>query len=102
MKLFDKRNWIAALSPVALAGCGDSDDERFRPSGTSAAHRTLPLSSHVEVTALRTGRTIPVRVDDCGPFAGNRIIDLSVGAAIGDCRTGDGTGPGAADPAHGR
>ena len=48
----------------------------------TAAHVTLPLPSYVEVTALDTGRTILVRINDRGPFAGRgRIIDLSRGAA---------------------
>lgn len=55
--------------------------ERFRPKGISAAHSTLPLPTYVEVTALDTGRTILVRVNDRGPFARGRIIDLSRGAA---------------------
>lgn len=55
--------------------------ERFRPKGISAAHTTLPLPTYVEVTALETGRTILVRINDRGPFARGRIIDLSRGAA---------------------
>lgn len=59
-----------------------ANGERFRPKGISAAHRTLPLPTYVEVTALDTGRTILLRVNDRGPFAGGgRIIDLSRGAA---------------------
>lgn len=55
--------------------------EPFRPAAISAAHRTLPLPSYVEVTALETGRTILVRINDRGPFLPSRIIDLSEGAA---------------------
>ena len=55
--------------------------ERFRPKAVTAAHTTLPLPSYVEVTSLETGRTILVRVNDRGPFARGRIIDLSRGAA---------------------
>src|SRR3546814_20302960 len=59
-----------------------ANGERFRPKAVTAAHVTLPLPSYVEVTALETGRTILVRVNDRGPFAGRgRIIDLSRGAA---------------------
>lgn len=59
-----------------------ANGERFRPKGITAAHTTLPLPTYVEVTALDTGRTILVRVNDRGPFAGGgRIIDLSMGAA---------------------
>ena len=55
--------------------------ERFHPKWITAAHTTLPLPSYVEVTALDTGRTILVRVNDRGPFARGRILDLSRGAA---------------------
>lgn len=55
--------------------------ERFRPDWITAAHTTLPLPSYVEVTSLDTGRTILVRVNDRGPFARGRILDLSRGAA---------------------
>lgn len=55
--------------------------EKFRPGWISAAHPTLPLPSYVEVTELGSGRTVLVRVNDRGPFARGRIIDLSRGAA---------------------
>lgn len=49
-------------------------------STVSAAHRTLPLPSYVEVTSLETGRTILVRVTRRGPMAGDGVIGLSKGA----------------------
>lgn len=58
-----------------------ANGERFRPDSVTAAHKTLPLPTYVEVTALDTGRTILVRINDRGPFAAGRIIDLSQGAA---------------------
>ncbi len=59
-----------------------ANGEKFRPDWITAAHRTLPLPSYVEVTALDTGERILVRVNDRGPFASSsRIIDLSKGAA---------------------
>lgn len=58
-----------------------ANGELYRKDWISAAHTTLPLPSYVEVTALETGRTILVRVNDRGPFALGRIIDLSEGAA---------------------
>lgn len=72
---------LASYYGDEFSGRPTANGERFRPSGASAAHRTLPLPSYVEVTALQTGRTILARVNDRGPFAGDRIIDLSVGAA---------------------
>ncbi|HMP46672.1 MAG TPA: septal ring lytic transglycosylase RlpA family protein [Sphingopyxis sp.] len=64
-----------------LAGSPTAIGEPFNPGGISAAHKTLPLPSYVEVTALDTGRTILVRVNDRGPMANDRLIDLSRGAA---------------------
>jgi rare lipoprotein A len=64
-----------------LAGPPTANGEIFDPAGISAAHKTLPLPSYVEVTALDTGRTILVRVNDRGPMVGDRLIDLSRGAA---------------------
>lgn len=64
-----------------LAGNATANGERFNPEGISAAHKTLPLPTYVEVTALDTGRTILLRINDRGPFANDRLIDLSHGAA---------------------
>ena len=64
-----------------LAGKPTANGEIFDPAAISAAHKTLPLPSYVEVTALDTGRTILVRVNDRGPMANDRLIDLSRGAA---------------------
>ncbi|WP_323800564.1 septal ring lytic transglycosylase RlpA family protein [Parasphingorhabdus sp.] len=64
-----------------LSGNQTANGEAYNPQGISAAHKTLPLPSYVEVTALDTGRTILVRVNDRGPFANDRLIDLSHGAA---------------------
>ena len=64
-----------------LAGRPTANGETFDPAGISAAHKTLPLPSYVEVTALDTGRTILVRINDRGPMVGDRLIDLSRGAA---------------------
>lgn len=64
------------------SGNRTANGEQFRPGGITAAHTTLPLPTYVEVTALDTGRRIIVRINDRGPFAaGQRIIDLSRGAA---------------------
>ena len=63
------------------SGNRTANGEQFRPDWITAAHTTLPLPTYVEVTALDTGRRIIVRVNDRGPFALGRIIDLSRGAA---------------------
>lgn len=58
-----------------------SNGEVFDMDGLSAAHKTLPLPSLVEVTNLDNGRKITLRVNDRGPFVDDRIIDLSKAAA---------------------
>ncbi|MFZ2996804.1 septal ring lytic transglycosylase RlpA family protein [Sphingobium sp.] len=64
------------------SGNRTANGERFRANWITAAHTSLPLPTYVEVTALDSGRTILVRVNDRGPFAGRgRVIDLSRGAA---------------------
>jgi rare lipoprotein A len=47
----------------------------------TAAHKTLPIPAYAEVTNLRNGRKVVVRINDRGPFIGDRIIDLSYTAA---------------------
>jgi rare lipoprotein A len=55
--------------------------DRFEANGLTAAHRTLPLNSLVRVTNLENGRAVVVRINDRGPFAHDRVIDLSAAAA---------------------
>lgn len=54
-----------------------SNGEVYDMHGFSAAHRTLPMPSYVRVTNLTNGRSVVVRVNDRGPFAHDRIIDVS-------------------------
>jgi rare lipoprotein A len=55
--------------------------ERYDMYAMTAAHKTLPLPAYAEVTNLRNGRKVIVRINDRGPFVGDRIIDLSYTAA---------------------
>lgn len=64
-----------------LAGNPTASGERFDPNDLTAAHRTLPLGSRVRVTNPRNGESVVVRINDRGPFHGNRVIDLSLAAA---------------------
>jgi rare lipoprotein A len=80
-----------------------SNREPYDMFGMTAAHRTLPLPTYVQVTNLRTGKQIVVRVNDRGPFHPNRIIDLSYSAAAKLGILGEGTGlveVAAIDPDH--
>jgi len=58
-----------------------ANGERYDMHALSAAHKTLPLPTLVRVTNLENGRSVVVRVNDRGPFARNRLIDLSYAAA---------------------
>lgn len=58
-----------------------STGEPYDMYGMTAAHKTLSLPTYVRVTNLENNRSIVVRVNDRGPFVGNRIIDLSYTAA---------------------
>jgi rare lipoprotein A len=58
-----------------------ANGETFDMDALTAAHTTLPLPSLVEVTNLENGRKVIVRVNDRGPFVGDRIIDMSRAAA---------------------
>lgn len=58
-----------------------SNGEIFDMYGLTAAHKHLPIPTYAEVTNLDNGKTITVRINDRGPFHGDRIIDLSWAAA---------------------
>ena len=55
--------------------------EPFDMHALTAAHRTLPMGTRVQVTNLANGRIVEVRINDRGPTIPDRIIDLSYGAA---------------------
>ena len=55
--------------------------ERFDQHALTAAHRSLPFGSRVQVTNLGNGKSVVVRINDRGPYARGRIIDLSQKAA---------------------
>lgn len=67
-----------------------SSGEPYDMYAMTAAHKTLPIPAYVRVTHLENGRSVVVRVNDRGPFVGDRIIDLSYTAAhkLGMTRTG--------------
>ena len=71
----------AAYYGAELAGRATASGEIFDPSLLTAAHRTLPLGSQVQVTNLGNGLSTVVRINDRGPYSGDSIIDLSTAAA---------------------
>ncbi|HKT20540.1 MAG TPA: septal ring lytic transglycosylase RlpA family protein [Stellaceae bacterium] len=72
---------IASWYGEEFHGRYTADGELYDLNALTAAHRTLPMPSIVQVTNLENGRSIEVRVNDRGPFARGRIIDLSRRAA---------------------
>jgi rare lipoprotein A len=70
-----------------------SSGEPYDMYGMTAAHKTLPLPAYVRVENLGNGRAVVVRVNDRGPFVGDRIIDLSYSAAAKLDMLRNGTAP---------
>jgi rare lipoprotein A len=74
-------------------GLPTASGETFRPEKISAAHRTLPLGTVVDVTNEKNGKTVRVRINDRGPFVAGRILDLSKAAAQEIASVSDGVVP---------
>jgi rare lipoprotein A len=55
--------------------------EQFDPGKMTAAHRTLPFGTRLQVTNLDSGRSVVVRINDRGPFIKGRVVDVSYEAA---------------------
>ena len=85
---------VLSFSSAAYAQCGGASwygpgfngkraasGEIFNENAMTAAHRTLPFGTKVEVVDQNTGNTVEVTINDRGPFHGKRIIDLSKAAA---------------------
>lgn len=78
-----RASWYQLPSPTA-------NGERMQEGALTAAHPFLPFGAHVKVANLDNGREVVVRINDRGPFAKNRIIDVSKAAAakLGMVRAG--------------
>lgn len=72
---------VASYYARMLHGRPTATGEAYDHAALTAAHRTLPLGSLVEVTNTTNGRAIVVRVNDRGPFVRGRLIDLSGASA---------------------
>ncbi len=81
---------VASWYGPNFAGRTTASGEVFDPAAFTAAHRTLPLGSIVEVTRLANDARVVVRINDRGPYVGGRIIDLSHTAARAIGITGTG------------
>jgi len=72
---------IASWYGPGFHGNRTASGERYNQDALTAAHRTLPFNTVVRVVNLNNGKSVDVRINDRGPFADNRIIDLSREAA---------------------
>lgn len=81
---------IASWYGPRFYGKRTASGEIFKKNELTAAHRTLPMGTKLRVTNQTTGQSVVVRVNDRGPFTGNRVIDLSHAAAsaLGMIRSG--------------
>jgi rare lipoprotein A len=75
------QNGRASWYGRAFHGHRTASGERFNMEALTAAHRTLPLGSYVRVTVPFTKKSVVVKINDRGPFARGRVIDLSYAAA---------------------
>lgn len=84
--------------PMSFYGGGDGFDgrptasgEKFDTNKLTAAHKSLPFGSKVEITNKANGKSVTVRINDRGPYSGSRCIDLSKAAmeAVGGVNAGE-------------
>ncbi|XUM19930.1 septal ring lytic transglycosylase RlpA family protein [Bradyrhizobium oligotrophicum S58] len=80
----------SGLASYYSEGQKTASGERFNPSELTAAHRSLPFGTRLQVTNVKTGRSVVVRVNDRGPFVQGRVVDVSYSAAqaLGMINTG--------------
>ncbi|WP_426415933.1 septal ring lytic transglycosylase RlpA family protein [Aestuariirhabdus sp. LZHN29] len=76
-----RKEGTASWYGTKFHGHKTANGETYNMYGMSAAHKTLPLPSYARVTNLANGKTVVVRVNDRGPFHGDRLIDMSYAAA---------------------
>lgn len=72
---------VASWCGPGFHGRKTASGERFDQNDLTAAHRKLPLGSEAKVTNLENGRSITVEINDRGPYAKGRVLDLSKAAA---------------------
>jgi rare lipoprotein A len=76
----DAQSGIASVYSTE-SGSRTASGARLNPGALTAAHRTLPLGSHVRVTNRSNGRSVVLTINDRGPFVRGRIIDVTPAAA---------------------
>ena len=87
-----KQTGLASWYGRKFHGRKTASGETFNMNAMTAAHRSLPFNCYVKVTNKSNGKSVVVKVNDRGPFHGNRVLDLSYGAAkqIGLAQSGTG------------
>ncbi len=89
----DAKTSFASFYHDKFNGRKTASGEIFSNRKLTAAHRTLPFGTIVQVTNLRTGKSVEVRINDRGPFHSSRALDLSKAAFDSIGNTGRGTMP---------
>ena len=86
----DAKTSFASFYHDKFNGRKTASGEIFSNRKLTAAHRTLPFGTIVQVTNLRTGKSVEVRINDRGPFHSSRALDLSKAAfdSIGNTARG--------------
>ena len=86
----DAKTSFASFYHDKFNGRKTASGEIFSNRKLTAAHRTLPFGTIVQVTNLRTGKSVEVRINDRGPFHSSRALDLSKAAfdSIGNIAKG--------------
>ncbi|WP_227429656.1 septal ring lytic transglycosylase RlpA family protein [Psychrobacter sp. I-STPA6b] len=87
-----KQTGLASWYGRQFHGRKTASGETFNMNALTAAHRSLPFNCYVKVTNQSNGQSVVVKVNDRGPFHGNRVLDLSYGAAKQIGLTQDGVG----------
>ena len=75
------QNGVASWYGRQFHGRKTASGETFDMNAMTAAHRSLPLNCYIRVTNKDNGKSVVVKVNDRGPFHGNRVLDLSYAAA---------------------
>lgn len=78
---YTTRKGLASFYADSYEGKSTANGEIFRQNKITAAHKTLPFGTKVEVTNLSNNKTVVVRINDRGPYVNGRIIDLTKAAA---------------------
>jgi rare lipoprotein A len=78
---YTTRKGLASYYADSYEGKTTANGEIYRQGKITAAHKTLPFGTKVEVTNLSNNKSVVVRINDRGPFIRGRIIDLTKAAA---------------------